>query len=120
MDDMTSRKPPPNSNDPSRRIVVASDLEALGSRLYEFETAITGQLAELKTLIQTESVRCPYREAINQGTVNGRRLDDLEDLVTNVRIDRAKERRTGAGIGGSVVAMIASIAFALGRSAGWW
>jgi hypothetical protein len=117
---MAGRNPPPNPTDPSKRLVVASDLQALGGRLYEFETSITRQLAELSTLIQTESVRCPYREAISQNTSNTKRLDDLEDLVTNVRIDRAKERRTGAGIGGSVVATVASIVFAVGKSAGWW
>ena len=117
---MTAGKSPLTQSDPSRRIVVASDFEALSSRLYDFETNITGQLAELKTLIQTEAARCPYREAINQAVMDSNRVTNLENLMTDMRIDRAKERRTGAGIGGSIVAMIASIAFALGKAAGWW
>ena len=48
---------------------------------------ITAELAVLKTLVQTTSERCPYRETIQKASNNRTRLEKVEE-----KLDKAAEK----------------------------
>lgn len=68
-------------------------------------------ISRLTTLIETEGLRCPYRETISKASNNVRRIDTME-----ARLRETELRLAGiAGIsGGGVAGVIIVIGKALG------
>jgi hypothetical protein len=91
-------------------------LNNLTDSFNDFKVEISADIGAVKTLIETESMRCPYREQIARASNNVDRLSVVEERVTGLRIDSAK---SGAA-GGGVVAMITAMIFGVGKAAGWW
>ena len=81
----------------------------------EFTQVMTA-IAELRTLVSTEGMRCPYREDIGKAKNNATRITAVEEKVANIRIDFARQ----AGVGGSAGGIVAGALFVLGKLAGWW
>lgn len=68
-------------------------------------------VTRLTTLVETEGLRCPYREKIQQAANNHERLGKAEggikenaDKISNNRVSLAKQMALG-GAGGAIVAL---------------
>lgn len=92
-----------------------SEIGTLRADLHDLETMVAHELGEIKSLLATESNRCKYREIISRAADDNVRLNKLEEIVTQGRIDAAK---AGAA-GGGVVGIIGVVAFAIVKSQGW-
>ncbi len=77
---------------------------------------IIDRLARIEALMQTEAERCPYRESIKQSGNSVGKLETLESVVVNMRLEMAKAGLLGGGVGGS----IAMGMFTLGKVLKWW
>jgi hypothetical protein len=93
-----------------------SDIAALRQDFHKLEISIISQIAKIDTLINTESSRCPYREQISDASDAVKKLNEIEVIVTAMRVDGAKAGATGGG----VMALIVGVIFGVGKAAGWW
>ena len=95
---------------------MSDDITQLDNRIRDLERTVSGGLAELMALVQSESVRCPYREQIAFATNNSNRLKVIEQQVTDLRISWAKSGAAGGGVVGAITTAV----FLAGKAAGWW
>jgi len=65
---------------------------------------LTEQVAQLRTLVETEADRCPYREDIARASNNIKRVEEIENKVEQNSLNIAK--LIGSGLaGGGIVAL---------------
>ena len=72
--------------------------------------------ARLEALIQSEAQRCPYRELMARIEPNTQRITNLEERLTDVRLDIV---RMGVASGGTSTGIVALL-FGIGKAVGWW
>ena len=76
-------------------------------------------LIELRTLSNSEGLRCQYRETIARAANNAGRLDAMEDCVTNLRVDVVRISTVAGLSGGGGMAVMGGILYAIAKAAGW-
>lgn len=78
-------------------------------------TELASEIAALRALIETEGMRCPYREAISKASNNADKLKSLESRVHAVELRIAAGVIAGGGTGG----VVSIIGMVLAKSMGW-
>jgi hypothetical protein len=96
--------------------MTTDDVSILRVDLHELETRLARELGEIKSLLDTESQRCPYRESISKIPDIADRTRTLEQVVQQGRVDSARAGATGGG----VVALTGGVVAMLGKVLGWW
>ncbi len=92
-----------------------NDIGTLRADLNDLKTCLAREMGEIKSLIATESIRCPYREIISKASDDGIRLKKLEEDVHRNQLDAAKAGATGGG----VVGVIGLVVFVIVKTQGW-
>ena len=99
---------------------IESQLSALTSQTREWQTNMTRDFAELKTLVREHPLLCPYREKISAVETHERRIVGIETDVHDLQIMVARSGAMGGLAGGGVVTVVAGIIYGIGSLAGWW
>jgi hypothetical protein len=97
------------------------------SRLETELRQVRVDVSRLLTLSETESERCPHREAIARAANNTARMGAFEDRVktcekeiNQLRMEQVRLSALAGLSGGGGMATVGAIVYAIGKAAGWW
>ena len=80
---------------------------------------IKTSIASLRTLIETEAQRCPYREEIARASNNTEVVGKLIETVANLRLDFARAGINAGMAGGGAMGAIIMVLFVIAKWQKW-
>lgn len=97
-----------------------SDIGSIRADLHDLETLMARELAEIKTLLNTEAQRCPYRETIAMAANTALLVKTLTETVQQGRVDAAKAAVAGGATTGGIITAGGIVFAGIGKLVGWW
>lgn len=105
--------------------MLAAQLGAIRSEIDRIRTEQNKagkELARLAAFLETEGVRCPYRETIARAANDHKELEETKQRVNDLEHQIARGTLAGSALGNlpAGAALVGWIIYQIGQGQGWW